>query len=567
MNKHRSAWGVGAVVCAYAGVVSATTINVNTTNCSLDQAVQAVNNRVTVGGCPAGNGSSDKIVIPAGTFNVATTSPIIVKRTVQIVGASQATTILQCSRDEGQDASGDHLFTIVADGALASGQTVTISNLTLKGGGTTGRVSGVGNINTAGPVMTLTVSNVRVTGFKLAGIIGGSGSTNISGSLINRNNVPLDNDTSGGIQNSATMTITGTTIDSNDGINGGGIGNFGSGFLTIYGSTVSNNYAEGWGGGAIYNTATVIIGHSTISGNLADGSGGGIYAGSGAYVYVAFGTVANNSGNGGGGVYIDPSAAVQLVDTIVANNTDSAGGAAPDVSGDLQSSTFDLIRNPSGVWGGSNIIYGVDPLLGPLTTVDSTPATHALLPGSPAIDSGILESTYFQFNLDERGFPRPTDGNGDNVTAYDMGAFEFDPWQTERLVVSAKSSDSHTIVSDPSYSNGQGTYLQSNAANDFVTYRAPLPAAGTYTVKVRVRRGNNRGKFQVQTASNLTGTYTNLGAVQDAYRSSADFVTITLGNFTVASAGTKYFKFLITGKNTSSSGYQLTLDYLQFIRN
>jgi hypothetical protein len=563
MRGIRSALGVGAIVFAYGGLASATTINVNTTTCSFDQAVQAVNNRTMVGSCPAGNGNADKINIPAGTFNIAPTVPVTIRRTVQIVGASQASTILQCSRFEDQDSSGDQLFAIAADAALAANQTVTISNLTLKGG-SGNRVGGLANSGITGPGMTVNVNGIRVTGFFILPVDNGNGGTmTVSSSLVNNNNVSLDEGTSGGISNGGTMTINNTTVDSNSG-NNGAVSN--SGYLSIYASTISNNVGEGFGGGGISNAGSMLIGHSTISGNNSSGNGGGVYTTSGSFLSLSFCTVANNEGSPGGGVFIDPSASIDMTDTIVANNTDSFG-TAPDVSGNLQSSVSDLIRSSTGVSGGNNIIFGADPLLGPLSTVDGTPATHALLPGSRAIDAGIADTTEFPDNLDERGFPRPTDGNGDNVVAFDMGAFEFDPWQTERLVVAAKSSDSHTIVNDPGYSNSQGTWLQSNATNDFVTYKAPLPGAGTYTVKVRVRRGNNRGQFRVQTASNLTGTYTNLGAVQDAFRSSADFVTITLGNFTVASAGTKYFKFLITGKNAASSGFQLTLDYMQFILN
>lgn len=556
--------GVGVVVLAYAGSASATTINVST-SCSFDQAVQAVNNRTVVGSCPAGNGSSDKIVIPAGTFNIAAVNPVVIRRSVQVVGASQASTTLQCSRHVDQDASGDQRFSVVLDDALATGQTVTFSDLTLKQA-TGGHVGGLANMGLVGPAMTLAISNVRITGFYITGLQSRAGSTTVNSSLLNNNDVSLDENASGGIQNSAVMNINYSTIDSNQGIGGAGISNHGAGTMYIYASTISNNAEDGFGGGGVYNSGSLIIAHSTISGNFSSGDGGGINTTAGSNLYLGYCTLANNNGFTGGGLRIDPSAYIYMVDSIVANNSDSAG--APDVSGDIIFSQYDLIRNPSGAsGGGAGIMFGVDPLLGPLTTVDSTPATHALLPGSPAIDSGISDTSYYPANLDERGFPRPTDGNGDNVVAYDLGAFEFDPWQTERLPVSAKSSDTHSIASDPSYSNGQGTWLQSNATNDFVTYRAPLPSAGTYTVKVRVRRGNNRGKFQVQTASNLNGSYTNLGAVQDAYRSSADFVTVTLGTYTVSSAGTKYFKFLITGKNASSSGYQLTLDYLQFILN
>ena len=51
---------------------------------------------------------------------------------------------------------------------------------------------------------------------------------------------------------------------------------------------------------------------------------------------------------------------------------------------------------------------------GPTTTI-------ALLYGSPAIDAGDPNSTLTD---DQRGFPRPTDGDGDSIARIDIGAFE-----------------------------------------------------------------------------------------------------------------------------------------------
>jgi len=47
-----------------------------------------------------------------------------------------------------------------------------------------------------------------------------------------------------------------------------------------------------------------------------------------------------------------------------------------------------------------------------------------LLPGSPAIDAGTdIDAPV----TDQRGAPRPADGNGDQVVAFDIGAFEVQP--------------------------------------------------------------------------------------------------------------------------------------------
>jgi hypothetical protein len=54
--------------------------------------------------------------------------------------------------------------------------------------------------------------------------------------------------------------------------------------------------------------------------------------------------------------------------------------------------------------------------------------THALVPGSPAIDAGgpaCLDATGNPLPSDQRGKPRVVDGDGDGRAACDIGAFEF----------------------------------------------------------------------------------------------------------------------------------------------
>jgi hypothetical protein len=62
----------------------------------------------------------------------------------------------------------------------------------------------------------------------------------------------------------------------------------------------------------------------------------------------------------------------------------------------------------------------IDPLLGPLANNGGPTFTHALLPGSPALDA-LTESCPV---TDQRGVARPYDGDGDGVALCDIGAFE-----------------------------------------------------------------------------------------------------------------------------------------------
>jgi len=63
-------------------------------------------------------------------------------------------------------------------------------------------------------------------------------------------------------------------------------------------------------------------------------------------------------------------------------------------------------------------LVGLDPKIGPLQDNGGPTWTHALLPGSPAIDAG--DSTLYQVPTDDqRGVPRP------QGVAVDIGAFEY----------------------------------------------------------------------------------------------------------------------------------------------
>jgi len=70
-------------------------------------------------------------------------------------------------------------------------------------------------------------------------------------------------------------------------------------------------------------------------------------------------------------------------------------------------------------------------LLEPLASNGGPTRTHALAPGSPAIDAGDDDGAPAS---DQRGIPRPVDGNGDGVARIDLGAFEFG--ETPELVFS-----------------------------------------------------------------------------------------------------------------------------------
>ncbi|MEM9773689.1 MAG: choice-of-anchor Q domain-containing protein [Chloroflexota bacterium] len=243
----------------------------------------------------------------------------------------------------------------------------------------------------------------------------GGGLRNYGTALI-ENSVISDNEATyggGGIDSSGTMTLTNTTVSGNSGDVGGGILN--SGQLAINGSTISDNIAitEGGGiwhsGGPYFYDRVLVIANSTISNNSAATAGG---------LSIKASLIAANItvyGNSGGGLvapeFLDgyESASVSIKNSIIAN---SISGSECIILSDVvtvDNSNFDSDGSCNEATQTSYIG------LGPLQDNGGPTWTHALLPGSAAIDAAVADP---EITTDQRGVARPQ-GN-----APDVGAIE-----------------------------------------------------------------------------------------------------------------------------------------------
>ena len=188
-------------------------------------------------------------------------------------------------------------------------------------------------------------------------------------------------------------TISGNTTTTSG---GGGVWILG-GTLSIMGSTISENTSSFYAGGVLLNNSTATIRHSTIANNT--------------------------SAQSGGGIDIFYSGSATLDHTIVANNTSRTGG--PDIRGSV-TANWSLIEDTTGATvSGANNVTGSDPLLDVLTNNGGPTETHALLPGSPALDTGDPAAVAGVGNVplfDQRGtgFDRVKFGR------IDIGAFELE---------------------------------------------------------------------------------------------------------------------------------------------
>jgi hypothetical protein len=224
---------------------------------------------------------------------------------------------------------------------------------------------------------------------------------------------------------SSTLTLINTTISDNSAEVGGAICNGGT--LTIINSTFNGNVARQHRGGGIANYGTLAITNSTFEGNSGGSSGlaggilnGGLFQSSGALAINNSTLSGNAAGEGrGGGIFNVKGSTVVLQNSIVANN---AGG---NCHGTMTSDGYNLSSDDSCSFNGTGDLNNTDPDLGPLQSNGGPTQTMALLPGSPAIDSGnpdgCTDGHGHLLKTDQRGEPRP---DREDSGSCDRGAYE-----------------------------------------------------------------------------------------------------------------------------------------------
>jgi hypothetical protein len=260
----------------------------------------------------------------------------------------------------------------------------------------------------------------------------------------------------GGILNNGSLTLDHVTVTQNTMATdagdfwqgGGGIYNGDGATFNLIDSSVTNNQAR-WSGGGVYsffNTTTIII-RSTISGNVSGDVGGAIR--SLGNMTITNSTLSGNQSTGWhGGAIFQTDGDITITNSTVANNIAPDWAPSTFFIGQFGGSFVPTLtltnsvitgnqwyaceRFASGiaanvVSGGNNVVQddscspvagdviGGDPLLGALADNGGPTLTHALLPGSPAIDAA---DDAFCPPTDQRGITRPQ-GNHCDIGAYE----------------------------------------------------------------------------------------------------------------------------------------------------
>jgi hypothetical protein len=422
---------VGLLVAAslWPSLASAATLTVTTTDqtsatdCTLPAAIIAANINANFDGCQATGYGDDTINITAtGTISLTSSVPGITSN-IEINGPGAGQ--LDIHR---QDGSGP--FGILAVG---SGQTATISGLTISNGLLTNIGQAGAGVQNSG---TLTLDHVVVTDNHFA----------IVASSNNGGPAP----TGGGIANLGTMTLRDSTVTgngvsaTNTGLDqafadasGGGIINFGT--LTVVRSAITDNEA----------TASVTS-DDGLSGAFAAGGGLRNWVTSGTGTNIRLSTLSGNSTSAsapapsnaterGGGIWNFFGPLTLTSDTVAFNAATTAANLSPQAT---ETVTNTIVSDPVGgpncdsgaveTDGGFNLVFppgclgltalNADPELHPLADNGGPTFTHELGAGSAAIDQGTGAGDL----TDQRSLPRPVDidliTNADDGS--DIGALE-----------------------------------------------------------------------------------------------------------------------------------------------
>lgn len=417
-------------------------------------------------------------------------------------------------------------------GGLSNGEgTLTLLRVTLSNNTCTDTGAGLrsNGVNARATLIDCTISGN--TGFSGMGISNTGGSqVNVIRTTISGN---TGNGGGGGIRSEdagSKATISSSTITGNIGSGGGGLYNINGSEMEVIDSVVTSNQATGAGGnggGGAYNTGgPMTLRRVTISGNQAlNAAGGGLRSnGAVAVTYIYDSTISGNTSNNGGGLANAGGSDLHVTNsTISGNQSISAAGIFNGAAGNdvyvLNSTLTNNTRtytttpvpgdidNPAGgylsiqnsivssvgtsagptvlVSLGNNIFTGVaftsgfqptdliaaDPKLGPLANNGGPTQTHALLSGSPALNTA---NTTAAPALDQRGSPRPTG------SAADIGACEFDDAKPTVVTASFEYQQSHSIRIQFSEN-----VAASIAAGDLIL--RPILAGGTLGVSVPVQ--------------------------------------------------------------------------------
>lgn len=308
-------------------------------------------------------------------------------------------------------------------GGIANrGDTVSLTDSIVSENSATG-CTGPGNTSCSGGggvwnsgTLTMMGSTLSANTSDFGGALFDRGAPTLSNSTISGNSADSDG---GGLQSFASVArVVDCTFADNDAGQSGGAISVAAGTLTINSSTLVDNGAAAAGGGVLVRAdSTADFVNTTVSGNVAE-TGGGIY--SLGDVRLASCTVAGNDAPEGSGIYVPSLSSVRAArNTVIEGECGGLTLESQDYNVESPGDTCGFDQN-----GDQSNVDGEDLGLDPLAENGGPTKTHALLSNSFAIDqipvTDCVDLGGAPLVEDQRGDPRPGGGSSE----CDVGAFE-----------------------------------------------------------------------------------------------------------------------------------------------
>ena len=134
-------------------------------------------------------------------------------------------------------------------------------------------------------------------------------------------------------------------------------------------------------------------------------------------------------------------------------------------------------------------------------------------------------------------------------------------FEAETLTLTSSSVGTNAPV-DVNCPTGTCSYVQFNPGSwvgDWIEFTIPNLAAGTYGLTLYYKSNTTRGIVQ----ASIDGVM--LSPTCDEYATTLTYgMSCNWANATLATSGSHRLRFTVTGKNPSSSGYEMTIDSIVF---
>ncbi len=140
----------------------------------------------------------------------------------------------------------------------------------------------------------------------------------------------------------------------------------------------------------------------------------------------------------------------------------------------------------------------------------------------------------------------------------------INPGTLEAETLEGSSNGAFRTFTESIASAGAALSFDATGVGKQLTLALPDLAAGAFDLGILAKKGPSRGIAQLSIADSASGPFTAVGGPIDLYASALAYVELPPLRLQLATAGTKYLRFEVVGKNSASSNHWIVLDRFAF---